>query len=183
MSFLRNYFDKMRGGKRCPARAPWHEIFWSAVGSFLGILAVYALGHLHELRLEDSLFLVGSFGASAVLIYGIPTSPYAQPRSLLGGHIISAIIGVSCITVITSYPAIAAALAVALSLVAMHMTRTVHPPGGATALIAVVGGENIHALGYWFVLTPIALGAGLMLVIAVLVNNLSPHRRYPQYWW
>lgn len=183
MNFLRNYFSKMRGGKRCPARAPWHEIFWSAMGSFLGILAVYALGHLHDLRLEDSLFLVGSFGASAVLLYGIPTSPYAQPRNMIGGHILSAIIGVTCVAVFTAYPAAVAALAVALSLVVMHMTRTVHPPGGATALIAVVGGESIHSLGYWFVLTPIALGAGLMLVIAVLVNNLSPHRRYPQYWY
>lgn len=173
----------MSGGKRCPARAPWHEIFWSAVGSFLGILVVYVLGHFHDLRLEDSLFLVGSFGASAVLLYGIPTSPYAQPRSVIGGHIFSAIIGVTCVTVFTSYPAADAALAVALSLVVMHMTRTVHPPGGATALIAVVGGDSIHSMGYWFVLTPIALGAGLMLVVAVLVNNLSPHRRYPQYWW
>ncbi len=179
---MRDYFNKMRGGKSCPPRAPGHEIFWSAVGSFLGILAVYALGHMHELRLEDSLFLVGSFGATAVLIYGIPASPYAQPRNLIGGHVISAIIGVTCVTLITAYPAIVAAVAVSLSLVAMHLTRTIHPPGGATALIAVIGGESIHALGYWFVLTPVALGAGVMLVIALLVNNLSSQRRYPQYW-
>lgn len=183
MSKLNNYFAKMRGGKHCPARAPWHEIVWSAVGSFLGILAVYMVGHYHELQLEDSLFLVGSFGATAVLIYGIPASPYAQPRNLIGGHILSAIIGVTCVSLLTAYPAIAAALAVSLSLLVMHLTRTVHPPGGATALIAVVGGDNIHALGYWFALTPIALGAGLMLVIALLVNNISPYRRYPQYWW
>ena len=179
---MRDYFNKMRGGKSCPPRAPWHEVFWSTIGSFLGILAVYALGHLHELRLEDSLFLVGSFGASAVLLYGIPASPYAQPRNLIGGHVISAIIGVTCVAIFTTYPAIAAAFAVSLSLAAMHLTRTVHPPGGATALIAVVGGENIHALGYWFVLTPILFGAVLMLVVAVLVNNISAHRRYPQYW-
>ena len=183
MRLLKNYFDKMRGGKRCPARAPWHEILWSAAGSFLGILAVYALGHLHELRLEDSLFLVGSFGATAVLIYGIPLSPYAQPRNMIGGHVLSAIIGVTCVTLISAYPAIVAAAAVSLSIVAMHLTRTLHPPGGATALIAVVGGESIHSLGYWFVLTPIALGAALMLVVALLVNNMSSQRRYPQYWF
>ncbi|NNG14388.1 MAG: HPP family protein, partial [Gammaproteobacteria bacterium] len=144
MSFLRNYFDKMRGGKRCPGRAPWHEIFWSAVGSFLGILAVYVLGHFHELRLEDSLFLVGSFGASAVLIYGVSTSPYAQPRNLIGGHVLSALVGVTFALLLQTNPAIAAALGVSLSIVVMHVTRTIHPPGGATALIAVVGGENIH---------------------------------------
>ena len=183
MSFMRNYFNKMRGGKNCPPRAPLHEIFWSAIGSFLGILAIYALGHLHELRLEDSLFLVGSFGATAVLIYGIPASPYAQPRNLIGGHIISALIGVTCVSLIAAYPAVVAAVAVSLSIVAMHLTRTLHPPGGATALIAVVGGESIHALGYWYVLTPIALGAVLMLVVALLVNNISSQRRYPQYWF
>lgn len=182
MTFLQNYINKMRGGKHCPPRAPWHEIFWSAIGSFIGILAVYLIGHLHELSLEDSLFLVGSFGASAVLIYGVPTSPYAQPRNLVGGHVLSALIGVSFALLLQSNPAIAAALGVSLAIVVMHLTRTIHPPGGATALIAVIGGDNIHALGYWFVLTPVALGALLMLVVAVLVNNLSPHRRYPQYW-
>jgi CBS domain-containing membrane protein len=183
MTFLHNYINKMRGGKRCPARAPWHEIFWSAIGGFIGILAVYLVGHLHELRLEDSLFLVGSFGASAVLIYGVPTSPYAQPRNLIGGHVLSAMVGVTFALSLQTNPAIAAALSVSLAIVVMHVTRTIHPPGGATALIAVVGGENIHALGYWFVLTPIALGALLMLLVALLVNNLSPHRRYPQYWY
>lgn len=172
----------MRGGKRCPHRAPNHEIFWSFIGSFFGIYAIYAIGNYHELRMEDSLFLVGSFGASAILIYGVPNSPYAQPRNLVGGHVLSAIIGVSCSLLLKEYPSIAAALAVSLALAAMHFTRTVHPPGGATALIAVVGGSQIHALGFWYVLTPITLGALVMLVLALLINNLSPHRHYPQYW-
>ena len=81
-----------------------------------------------------------------------------------------------------SAPAIAAAAAVASAVVIMHLTRSVHPPGGATALIAVIGGQNIHDLGYWYVLTPIASGALLMLIIAVIINNLSPHRRYPTHW-
>lgn len=177
------FINKMRGGKRNPHRVPFHEIFWSAVGSFLGILSIYLVGHMQELHLEESLFLVGSFGASAVLIYGTPTSPYAQPRNLVFGHIFSAIIGVSCVVLLSGGIALVAASAVSLSIIVMHLTRTIHPPGGATALIAVVGGSNIHALGYWYVITPIGLGALLMLVIALLVNNLSPHRRYPQYWY
>ncbi len=183
MKTFLNYLAKMKGGKRNPHRAPNHEIFISAVGSFLGILSIYYVGHLQDLHLEESLFLVGSFGASAVLIYGTPTSPYAQPRNLLFGHIFSAIIGVSCVLLLNGNIALTAAAAVSISIVVMHFTRTVHPPGGATALIAVVGGSNIHALGYWYVLTPIGFGALLMLVIALLVNNLSPHRRYPQYWY
>ncbi len=173
----------MRGGKHCPHRAPNHEIFWSAVGAFIGIYLIYYIGHLHGLRLETSLFLVGSFGASAILIYGVPNSPYAQPRNLVGGHIFSAIVGVVCVLLLKDFPSLVAAAAVSLALAVMHFTNTIHPPGGATALIAVVGGDQIHALGFWYVLTPIGLGALVMLVVALLVNNLSPHRHYPQYWY
>ena len=183
MTFLINYLSKMRGDKHCPQRAPIHEIFLSFVGSFIGIFAVYFIGHYHELQLTDSLFLVGSFGASAILIYGVPNSPFAQPRNLVGGHVFSALVGMGCVLYIKADPSILAALAVSLSLVAMHLTRTIHPPGGATALIAVIGGDQIHALGFWYVLTPIGLGALIMLIVALLLNNLSPHRRYPQYWY
>jgi len=176
------YLDKMRGGKKCPPRAPWHEIFWSAFGAFVGIFAIYMIGHLHDLQLEDSLFLVGSFGATAVLLYAIPLSPFAQPRNLVVGHIMSAIVGVSCVLAVPDSTAFAAATAVALSVVAMHLTRSLHPPGGATALIAVVGSEHIHELGYWYVVSPIGLGVIIMLIVALIMNNLSPHRRYPQYW-
>jgi len=180
---LGEYFSKMRGGKRNPHRAPNHEVLWSAIGSFLGIASIYFVGNIQGLHLEQNLFLVGSFGASAVLLYATPNSPYAQPRNLIFGHLFSAAIGVSCALVLKESPAIAAAAAVSLSIIVMHLTRTIHPPGGATAIIAVVGGNNVHALGYWYVLTPIGLGVVLMLVVALLVNNLSPHRRYPQYWY
>jgi len=180
---IKNYFEKMKGGKRNPRRAPLHEIFLSALGSFLGILAVYMLGQYQGLHLEDSIFLVGSFGASAVLIYGIPNSPYSQPRNLIGGHILSAMVGVSCAFLLKQQPALAAAAAVSLSIVIMHFTRTIHPPGGATALIAVLGSSDIQTLSYWYALTPIASGAIVMLIIALFINNLSPHRRYPQFWY
>ena len=77
------------------------------------------------------------------------------------------------------------ALAVSLSIVLMHITRTLHPPGGATALIAVIGSSQIHELGYMYVITPIATGAFILLIIALVVNNMSnnPNRHYPRYWW
>ena len=64
----------------------------------------------------------------------------------------------------------------------MHLTKTLHPPGGATALIAVIGGPKIHNLGYVYVLIPVAAGAFIMLAVALLINNLAPTRRYPEYW-
>jgi len=180
---LVNYLSKMRGGKQVPQRAPLHEIFWSTLGSFLGILSIYFVGHLQGFQLQDNIFLVGSFGASAVLVYGIPASPFAQPRNLVLGHMISAFVGVSCAILIKENTAIAAATAVSVAIMLMHLTRSLHPPGGATALIAIIGGSKIHELGYVYVLTPIGLGALLLLLVALLANNISPHRRYPQYWF
>jgi len=181
MRLIYHYIKKMSGGGKSGKRAPLDEIIWSAIGCFCGIAAIYMVGHLQGFELEDSMFLVGSFGASAILIYGVPSAPFSQPRNLIGGHVFSAIAGVSCAMLISA-PAMAAAAAVALAVVFMHLTRSIHPPGGATALIAVIGGQNIHSLGYWYVLTPIAAGALLMLIIAVIINNLSPRRRYPDHW-
>ncbi len=182
MSWIQSYLEKFRGGKRVPPRAPYYEVIWSAVGAFLGIFAVYEIGHFEQLHIEDSLFLVGSFGASAILIYGVPKSPYAQPRNLILGHTLSASVGVACALLLGEFPAISAALAVSLALTVMHLTHSIHPPGGATALIAVIGSEQIHQMHFWYVLSPVFTGAAIMLVVALLINNLSPHRRYPEYW-
>ena len=76
----------------------------------------------------------------------------------------------------------AAAFAVSTAIAAMHMTRTLHPPGGATALIAVIGGDSVHQLGYIYALVPAGLGALVLLVVALLVNNIPANRRYPEFW-
>lgn len=180
---INTYFAKMRGGKHCPPRAPVGEVIWSTVGGFLGIAAIFYTARLSSLPISDSLFLIGSFGASAVLLYGIPLSPFAQPRNLIGGHVLSAIIGVSCFYLLHDMPGLAAAFAVGIAIGVMHLTRTLHPPGGASALIAVVGSSHVHALGYWYVVAPVALGACIMLLVALLVNNLANSRHYPEYWW
>jgi CBS-domain-containing membrane protein len=128
------------------------------------------------------LLIVGSFGASAVLIYAAIKSPLAQPRNLLGGHVISAIVGVTSYQIFGEIVWLAGALAVSLAIVAMLITRTLHPPGGATALIAVIGGPAVHDLGYFYAITPIGLGAAIMLLVALITNNLARSRRYPEYW-
>ena len=177
------FFKKMRGGKHCPPRAPMTEVVWSTLGGFFGIAAVYVAGHVQGFQVNDLVFLIGSFGASAVLLYGIPLSPFAQPRNLIGGHILSALVGVSCYFLLPEWTGLAAALAVGLSIGVMHLTRTLHPPGGATALIAVVGSSHVHQLGYWYVIAPVAIGALIMLLVALIINNLANSRHYPEYWW
>jgi len=105
-------------------------------------------------RAEDLSLLIGSFGASAVLVYGAIKSPLAQPRNLIGGHVISGLVGVACWQVFGATLWVAAALAVSLAIVAMLATKTLHPPGGATALIAVIGGAKIHELGFLYAFIP-----------------------------
>ncbi|MGD9949635.1 MAG: HPP family protein [Desulfobulbus sp.] len=176
-----NYWQKMKGNGQSPPRVSFVEVCWSWIGSFIGISAV-ALLHYRLLDKNGLLMLIGSFGASAVLIYGAIRSPLAQPRNLLGGHILSAFIGVTASQWLGGQTWLAAAVAVSTSIALMHLTKTLHPPGGATALIAVIGGDSVHNLGYFYVLMPAALGAGVMLIVALLVNNIPKTRRYPEFW-
>ncbi len=127
--------------------------------------------------------IIGSFGASAVLVYAAIKSPLAQPRNLIGAHIISGIIGVICYKFLGDTIWIASAMAVSFAIVVMLFTKTLHPPGGATALIAVIGGKKVHDLGFLYAFVPVGLGAVILLFIALVVNNLSKSRKYPEYWF
>jgi CBS-domain-containing membrane protein len=177
-----NYWHKMQGGGQSPPKVGLSEVVWSWVGSFLGIAAI-SLIHFKLLDQTSLMMIIGSFGASAVLIYGAIRSPLAQPRNLLGGHILSAFIGVTAFQWLGGEPWLAAAMAVSTSIAFMHITKTLHPPGGATALIAVIGGESVHNLGYLYVAMPAALGAGVMLLVALIVNNMPKSRKYPEFWF
>ncbi len=179
---IKEYFRKMAGASLSPPRVGWAEIFWSWWGGFWGI---GFLALLQQVYFEgtDLLLIVGSLGASAVLVFGAVKSPLAQPRNLLGGHLLSALVGVTAAKLCLPHLWLAAALAVSVSIALMHATKTLHPPGGATALIAVIGGPKIQQLGYLYVLLPVGAGALIMLAVALLVNNLVPSRRYPEFWW
>lgn len=154
------------------------ENFWSFIGSFIGIGII---AYLQSLKFEtsDLVFLIGSFGASSVLVYGVIQSPMAQPRNLIGGHLISAFIGVTVYKLCPEIIWIAAPLAVSLSIVGMQMTKTLHPPGGATALIAVNGSDTVKNLGYEYVLFPVLVGVLILFVVALFFNNLTARRHYP----
>jgi CBS-domain-containing membrane protein len=179
---MMQYFRKMKGTTKSPPSINFSEILWSWIGAFFGIMPVAYLNY-NLFEESDLVFIIGSFGASAVLIYGAIRSPLAQPRNLIGGHIISAIIGVATYKLFINQLWLAAALAVATSIAAMHATKTLHPPGGATALIAVIGSKKIHALGYLYAIIPVGAGVVIMLIVALLVNNIPKKRRYPEFWF
>ncbi|MBW2562608.1 MAG: HPP family protein [Deltaproteobacteria bacterium] len=176
-----NYFEKMRGVTKSPPRVNLFEMVWSWIGAFAGIAAVAYINY-HFLSETDLVMVIGSFGASAVLIYGAIRSPLAQPRNLLGGHILSALIGVTAYKCLSGELWLASAVAVSTAIFVMHATKTLHPPGGATALIAVIGSQKIHDLGYLYAIVPAGLGAVVMLIIALLINNIPKQRRYPEFW-
>jgi CBS-domain-containing membrane protein len=179
---FKTYLRKMRGSTAgSPPRVSGAEIFWSWVGAFAGIGAVAWMARLCFSG-GDLTMMIGSFGASAVLIYGAIRSPLAQPRNLIGGHILSAIVGVACFKLLHGIPWLAEATAVATAIALMHATRTLHPPGGATALIAVIGSQRIHEAGWLYVLVPATLGPLILLLVALLVNNIPASRRYPEVW-
>ncbi len=152
--------------------------FWTFVGGFLGIGLI---GFTQQLIFEgqDAVFLIGSFGASAVLVFGATNSPLAQPRNLVVGHLISAVLGVAICKIFPNQLWLSSALAVSLSIVAMQVTKSMHPPGGATALIANIGTEKIKGLGFGYVVFPVLSGVLMLLVVALIVNNIPRNRNYP----
>lgn len=154
------------------------EHFWAFVGSFIGI-GIIAFIQSNAFTISDNLFLIGSFGASSVLVYGVIQSPLAQPRNLIGGHLISATVGVLVAYILPDILWIAAPLAVSQSIVLMQITKTLHPPGGATALIAVAGSEKIKSLGFWYILSPVLTGCLILLITALIFNNITSKRQYP----
>jgi len=154
----------------------------STLGAFLGIMAVYWVtrwsfphGFMHT---SGTLIMVTSMGATAVLLFAVPQGALSQPWAVLGGHLLSAFVGVTCHQwfpdeVWTS------ALAVGLAVGVMHYCRCMHPPGGATALAAVIGGAEIYRLEYYYLFMPILVNVVSILLMAILFNACFSWRRYP----
>ena len=124
--------------------------------------------------------IVPSMGASAVLLFAVPQSALGHLWNVIGGHLISSAIGVACYQWLPSN-GIAAGASVGLAIGAMYYTSCIHPPGGATALAAVIGGQNIHALGYQYILTPITINTTTILLVVLFCNALFHWRRYPAF--
>ncbi|MDQ0286449.1 CBS-domain-containing membrane protein [Desulfofundulus luciae] len=163
---------RIRTASKCPARPTTSDMLWCALGSLLGLGIVSFLSFHYHLPL-----LVAPFGATAALIYGSCTSPFAQPRNVLGGHVISAFVGVLVYQLMgTTW--LSVTLGVILAILLMFLTRMVHPPGGATALTAILTGQ-----GFMFILEPVLLGTVVLLGVALLVHRCRGGGCYPTYWF
>jgi CBS domain-containing membrane protein len=172
-----NHFKSLLGIEL--SAVSWREKIVSMLGGLISILFLIFVTE-RVLSLSGAMAVIASMGASAVLLFAVPHGQLSQPWPVLAGHVFSALIGVVCSKFIHG-PELAAAFAVCLSIGAMHHFKCIHPPGGATALTAVLGGSAIHEMGYRFILYPVLLNCLLMVGIAVLFNVFFGWRRYPAF--
>lgn len=166
----------LRGFIPQPILAPWRERLVACTGAAVGLLLT---AWFSRMAFGDANpWFIAPMGASAVLVFAVPASPLAQPWSLFGGNLVSALVGVTCAMLIPD-PAAAAAFAVALAIGAMFLLRCLHPPGGAVAFTAVLGGPAVTGLGYGFAFSPVAVNSLFLVLAALVFNNLLRHHRYP----
>ena len=143
------------------------EVHISIIGAFIATLLA-SFFSFSILEAEGTPMVLASTGASAMLIFGIPQSPVSQPWPVVGGHLISAFIGITAYYLIPN-SIVASSVAIGLAMLAMHHTGSMHPPGGATAVTAVIGGASVHELGYYFIIVPVFFNSMILLSIAMAV--------------
>lgn len=164
---------KLLGGGALPPKAGFFHLFKGFLGGTLGILL---LGYLSQLSGEP--WLMAPLGATCVLLFAVSASPLAQPRNVIGGHLLTAAIGIAALHLFgDALPVLA--IAVGLSIFVMQYTRTVHPPAGANPVVIMLAG---HDVGWHFMLTPVLAGSVALVVIASVLNNLGKANRWPHYW-
>lgn len=168
---MKQYIAKFKTQERSPKHSGWHFSLYSGIGGAIAIAAVALLTHFTQ-----SPFLMAPFGATCVLAFGVPNSPLAQPRNIIGGHLISTLIGLLCLYLFGN-EWYSLALGVGLSIGIMQLTKTTHPPAGADPIVVILGAETLG-----FVINPVLSGAVVITVIALIFNNLHKNRKYPTYW-
>ena len=155
---------------------PLKDRLLCGIGALLG-LAISSLISWYVLG-DFNAWYIAPMGASSVLLFAVPASPLAQPWNMVVGNTIAGVIGVTCAMFISNSTE-AFSVAVALAIFLMMTTDSLHPPSGAVAITAVLGGESIHQLGYYFIFYPVLLNSVLLLVIAIIFNRLLG-KQYPQ---
>ena len=167
-----NLFEKLKGGNaKLPPKHSIRAILVAWLGGFLAISAITLLSNTFSTAL-----VLGSFGASCVLIFGFPDVPFSQPRNVIGGHFLSSLIGLSCLTLFRA-TWWSVSIAVGTSIAMMMITRTTHPPAGSNPVIIYLLKPT-----WSFLLFPTLVGVIVLVVIAVVYNNLANDGKYPKYW-
>ncbi|USP13302.1 HPP family protein [Vibrio gazogenes] len=166
--------NKLKGGGSLPPRPSLLQLSKGLVGGTLGILCLCLLGQYSGVP-----WLMAPFGATCVILFAAPTSPLAQPRNVIGGHLITASVGLAALYGLgDSY--IVMSVAVGVAIMAMQFLRAVHPPAGANPIVIILAGKSVVGLSFLF--TPVLVGSVLLVLIASLVNNYGVKDGWPIYW-
>jgi len=168
-----NYFAKFKGeSASLPPKATIQAIIFAWIGGFIAISTVAILTNITNHPL-----VLGSFGASCVLLFGFPKSPFSQPRNVVLGHFLSSFIGLLFYHFVgQEWWSLGLALATAIAM--MIATRTVHPPAGSNPVIVYLTGAK-----WTFLLTPTLIGAIVLIIVAILYINIDKKQHYPSYWF
>lgn len=167
-----SFFEKLKGDDATlPPKASKKAIALAWLGGFLAIAAVAALTDALSIAL-----VLGSFGATCVLVFGYPDVPFSQPRNVIAGHFISSLVGLACLHFFgPQWWSVAIAVGTAIAL--MMLTRTVHPPAGSNPVIVFLTQPT-----WEFLIFPTLIGALILVVVALIYNNLTREGKYPKYW-
>lgn len=166
------FLSKLRGDRAALPPRPSHKSV--AIAWLGGALAIAAVASLTDAL--SAMLVLGSFGASCVLVFGYPDAPFSQPRNVVAGHVLSSAVGLLCLQLFGPHWW-SMALAVGTAIALMMATRTVHPPAGSNPVIVFLSQP-----GWGFLLFPTALGALVIVAVALVYNNLTRSARYPKYW-
>lgn len=165
------YLSKMKGKGRSPLQVNVKDSLTGLTGGFLTIVTLIYLTNM-----TSSEWLMAPFGASCVLVFGVWDAPLSQPRNVIGGHFVSTFIGLLIFHLFGNEPW-AIALAVSLAIAMMMLTKTTHPPAGADPLVVMLGAYSWH-----YLISPVLIGSIIVVIFALLINNLRSNRNYPTFW-
>jgi CBS-domain-containing membrane protein len=168
----KHYFPKMKGGHLKPPRPAFSYIIVTWVCSLIALSALYGMSYV-----TDSLLIMAPFGATCALLFGAPDSPLAQPRNVIGGHVIATAISLLFLYVLGDSWWVVA-LGVSTTIAVMQYTRTLHPPAGADPIVVIL----THA-SWQFIFIPVLAGAVILVICSLITNNFDKNRHYPKYWW
>ncbi|RED61840.1 HPP family protein [Cohnella lupini] len=166
------FWLKMKGTTKSPLKVVPRNALIGAIGGFISIALLAFLSDM-----TTSVWIMAPFGATCVLAFGLWDAPLSQPRNIVGGHFISTLTGLLCLRFF-GHNNWVLALAVGLAIGLMMLTKTTHPPAGADPLVVILSGS-----GWSFLFAPVFIGSVLIVVLALIVNNLDKNRRYPTFWF
>ncbi|MGX7136849.1 HPP family protein [Enterococcus silesiacus] len=162
---------KIITAERSPLKVDLKAAILGFIGGFIVIFSLIILTEKTEWN-----WIMAPFGASCVLAFGVWDAPLSQPRNIIGGHFISTFIGLACQTLFGNSAA-SIAVAVGLAIMCMMLTKTTHPPAGADPLVVMMS-----QTGWNFLFTPVLVGSLVIVIIALIINNLNDNRKYPTFW-